>query len=100
MKILVVSPHPNDETLGCGGTILKHKKQNDELYWLILTGVSEQLGYTKEFVSTRASQIKDVSKEYKFVKTYKNVRAGCWSPAVSPRTKWLLFSHSKFRVDV
>ena len=25
MRILVISPHPNDETLGCGGTILKHE---------------------------------------------------------------------------
>jgi LmbE family N-acetylglucosaminyl deacetylase len=70
MKVLVISVHPDDETLGCGGTLLKHKKNNDELYWLILTGVSEKLGYTKEFVTSRVSQIKNVSKEYKFLKTY------------------------------
>ena len=23
MKILIISPHPDNETLGCGGTILK-----------------------------------------------------------------------------
>ena len=30
-KILVVAPHADDETLGCGGTLLKHKKTGDEI---------------------------------------------------------------------
>lgn len=37
-RVLVVAAHPDDETLGCGGTLLKHKSQGDEIYWLLLTG--------------------------------------------------------------
>ena len=36
-KVLIVAPHPDDETLGCGGTIIKHKSKGDEIYWLIVT---------------------------------------------------------------
>lgn len=32
-KILVISVHPDDETLGCGGTLLKHKKK---IWWNLL----------------------------------------------------------------
>ena len=37
-KVLFVAVHPDDETLGCGGTILKHKAQGDEIYWMVMTG--------------------------------------------------------------
>lgn len=70
MKVLVISVHPDDETLGCGGTILKHRNQNDDIFWLILTEASEELGYSKEFLEKRANQIKDISQEYQFNKTY------------------------------
>lgn len=40
-KILVVCAHPDDETLGLGGTIAAHAKNGDKVYVLILTeGVS------------------------------------------------------------
>lgn len=70
MKVLFISVHPDDETLGCGGTILKHKNQNDDIFWLILTETSEVLGYSQKFISKRKNQIKDVSQAYQFNKTY------------------------------
>ena len=31
-KIGIISPHCDDETLGCGGTILRHIKKGDEVF--------------------------------------------------------------------
>jgi len=36
-KELVISVHPDDETLGCGGTILKHIISNNEVHCLFVT---------------------------------------------------------------
>ncbi len=65
-KVLVVAVHPDDETLGCGGTLLAHKEAGDEIHWLILTGMREELGYSKERMDSRAREIKDVAKAYNF----------------------------------
>ncbi|EHN13950.1 MULTISPECIES: PIG-L deacetylase family protein [Clostridium] len=35
-KILVIAAHPDDEILGVGGTVLKHTKDGDECFGLIL----------------------------------------------------------------
>jgi len=37
MKILVIAAHPDDEILGLGGTLLKHREQGDEIYIAIVT---------------------------------------------------------------
>lgn len=71
MKVLIISVHPDDETLGCGGTILKHKRKGDELYWLVITGVSEKEGFTAEFVQGREEQISKVFALYGFKRVYK-----------------------------
>ncbi len=40
-NILVIAPHPDDETLGCGGTLLRHINEGDRVYWLIGTTIKE-----------------------------------------------------------
>lgn len=70
MKVLFISVHPDDETLGCGGTILKHKDSGDDIYWLIITHVYESLGYTKEFIQKREKQINEVAQAYQFTAVY------------------------------
>ena len=69
-RVLVVAPHPDDETLGCGGTIYKHKDLGDELFWLIVTGVSIDLGWPKEYVNMRKAEIDNVSDKYGFKKVF------------------------------
>lgn len=41
MKILVIFPHPDDETIFCGGTIAKHIMAGDEVVW-ISAGLGER----------------------------------------------------------
>jgi len=36
-RVLVVAPHPDDETLGCGGTLGLHANAGDRVYVLIVT---------------------------------------------------------------
>jgi LmbE family N-acetylglucosaminyl deacetylase len=66
MKILAIAPHPDDETLGCGGILFKHKAEGDEIYWLIVTGISEDTGWANDAVIKRDNEIISVSKKYGF----------------------------------
>ena len=64
MKILVVSPHTDDETLGAGGFLLKHADAGDELFWLNVTNVKEAYGYTKDEEAQGKEEIRKVAARY------------------------------------
>ena len=75
-KVLVVAVHPDDETLGCGGTLLKHKATGDEIYWLIATTIKNgynnwDLGFSKDIVEKREKEIKRVAELYDFDGIYR-----------------------------
>jgi len=63
-KQIVVSPHPDDETLGCGGAMLRSKDEGASVYWLIITHISEELGFKPERVEKREGEISQVAERY------------------------------------
>ena len=65
-KILAVAVHPDDETLGWGGALLKHKKNGDDIYWLIITSMYLEDGWTAEKIESRREEINQISDVYGF----------------------------------
>lgn len=65
MNILFVAPHPDDETLGCGGTALRHKSEKDIIDWLIITKI-KKTKFNKAKILKREEEIKKVGKMYGF----------------------------------
>jgi len=60
MRLLILSPHPDDETLGCGGLIRRIKKAGGEVYVMIITyGDEAQYGGFSE-KSTRLTELENV----------------------------------------
>jgi LmbE family N-acetylglucosaminyl deacetylase len=65
-SVMVIAPHPDDETLGCGGTLLRHIAEGDRVYWLIATQMSHLDGYSSVQMEKRQREIQQVRQDYAF----------------------------------
>ena len=68
-NILIIAPHPDDETLGCGGTIFKHKKKGDNVFLVIITSVktiTDSNGNINKFYKNSITQNRENQKIKKF----------------------------------
>ena len=71
MKTLVVAPHPDDELLGCGGTLLRRKAEGAYLGWLIVTEISQEMGWPSAQVQQREEEIAKVASGLGVNRAYK-----------------------------
>jgi LmbE family N-acetylglucosaminyl deacetylase len=69
--VLCIAPHPDDETLGCGGTLLRHIAEGDEVHWLIVTRISEEQGFSSQRVESRSREIETVAAAYGFAQVHR-----------------------------
>lgn len=68
-NIVFISPHPDDELLGCGGTLLRLMRDDAivcQCHWLIITDMTEAGGYSLERISSRSREIETVFKTLSF----------------------------------
>ncbi len=64
---IIISSHPDDESLGCGDTLLKHHAH----YWLIIPNVLAEDGYSKERINSRQIEIGAVASHLGVKKVFK-----------------------------
>ncbi len=68
-KVLIFAPHPDDEILGCGGTMIKHIDSGDEVYVCIVTKGMMPL-FPPELVEKTRSEAKACHQHIGVIKTF------------------------------
>lgn len=63
MNVLAISAHPDDETLGCGGTLLKHAERGDSIHWVIAT-VCHEPQWSASLIDRKAREVECVARAY------------------------------------
>ena len=66
MTVLVIAPHPDDETLGAGGTLLRTIAEGERVVWMLVTKARTEDGFPASLVEKRDSIIDAVAAAYQF----------------------------------
>lgn len=69
MKILVIAPHPDDEILGPGGTLIRHVLAGDKVYHAIVTQAHTP-EWSEEFIEQRKQEIENANRLVGVTKTF------------------------------
>jgi N-acetylglucosamine malate deacetylase 1 len=70
MNVLAISAHPDDETLGCGGTLLRHRSQNDTISWVVSTQAHSPQ-WPLELIERKATEVATVANAYSIERLFK-----------------------------
>ena len=70
MKTLVIAPHPDDEALGPGGTLLRRKAEGVEVAWVVVTAISTETGWSEARVKQRSEEMRRVAESFRFDAVY------------------------------
>lgn len=70
MNELFVAVHPDDETLGCGGTILKRVAGGSRVSWAIVTGPHEP-AWSREVVDRKLREVEAVADAYNIASVHR-----------------------------
>lgn len=69
-RIMVIAPHADDETIGCGGSLLRWKDEGAEIDLVLVTEPTDNSQYLEAYLSARRKAIDTVSQTLNVTKLF------------------------------
>lgn len=64
--IAIIAPHPDDETLAAGGTLIRAKKSGAVVHWIIVTEMRADSGWPQSKIDRRRHEIDALARQIGF----------------------------------
>ncbi len=89
-RVLVLAPHPDDEVLGCGGTLLRYIQDYSEVIVIYIT--DGRYGVVGQYTGIREKEAEEAWKQYKIKQIFLGFRDSNITEELTPRLKLILDS--------
>lgn len=101
MRSLIIAPHPDDEILGAGGTLIRKKKEGSQIAWILMTDMTSEGGWSIDRIQSREAEIEIISKRlgFDYVVRLGHPAAGLHSVPMSELVKQISNVFDKFKPD-